>query len=136
MAIAKVNIVEAGDPVLRNRAEEVPERLWESQELKEFIPMMEVAMKDAPGVGLAAPQLGVPLRIIVFKDADQSPGYLTAAERVERGRTAIGPEAWINPSYRALSEVKIAFLEGCLSVPGYQAMARRRAAALRSSQSP
>jgi peptide deformylase len=39
-----------------------------SQELKDFVRIMLAAMKDAPGVGLAAPQLGVPLRIIVFRD--------------------------------------------------------------------
>jgi peptide deformylase len=125
MAIAKVNIVEAGSSVLRERAQDVPVRLMKSEELRGLVQIMLAAMKDAPGVGLAAPQLGVPLRIIVFRDTDDSARYLTAKERDERGRVAVGPEVWINPSFKPVSEKKVKFFEGCLSVPGLQAMVER-----------
>ena len=125
MAIAKVNIVEAGSGVLRERAQDVPVRLMKSEELRGFVRIMLAAMKDAPGVGLAAPQLGVPLRIIVFGDTDDNARYLTAKERDERGRVAVEPEVWINPSFKPLSEKKVKFFEGCLSVPGLQAMVER-----------
>jgi peptide deformylase len=61
-----VNIVEAGADVLRERAGDVPARLFKSQELKDFVRLMLVTMREAPGVGLAAPQLGVPLRMFVL----------------------------------------------------------------------
>jgi peptide deformylase len=125
MAIAKVNIVEAGASVLREKAQDVPLRLMRSIALKDFVRIMLAAMNDAPGVGLAAPQLGVPLRIIVFGDTENNARYLTTEERNERGRAAVGPEVWINPSFKALSERKVKFLEGCLSVPGLQAMVER-----------
>ncbi len=114
MAIAKVNIVEAGSGVLRQRAKDVPKRLMGSEELKDFVRIMMAAMKEAPGVGLAAPQLGVPLRIIVFGDTNEGPRYLTTKERGERKRVAVGPEVWINPSFKPLSDKKVSFFEGPL----------------------
>jgi peptide deformylase len=125
MAIAKVNIVEAGAEVLRRRADDVPDQLFRSEALKDFVRIMLAAMKDAPGVGLAAPQLGVPLRIIVFGDTTEGARYLTARERDERKRISIGPEVWINPTFKPMSEKKVRFFEGCLSVPGMQAMVER-----------
>ena len=125
MAIAKVNIVEAGADVLRARAGAVPARLFKSQELKDFVWLMLVTMKEAPGVGLAAPQLGVLLRMFVFDDTDNNARYLTAKEREERGREVIGPEVWINPSFKPVSDKKVTFFEGCLSVPGFQAKVER-----------
>jgi peptide deformylase len=125
MPVAKVNIVEAGDAVLRMRAGDVPARLMKSEVLKDFVRIMHAAMRDAPGVGLAAPQLGVPIRIIVFKDTDENMRYLTTQERADRGRVQIEPQVWINPSFRPMSDKKVGFLEGCLSVPGLQAIVER-----------
>jgi peptide deformylase len=125
MAIAKVNIVEAGADVLRARSGDVSERLFKSQELKDFVRLMLVTMKEAPGVGLAAPQLGVPLRMFVFGDTDNNTRYLTAEEREQRGRVVIGPEVWINPSFTPISDKKVTFFEGCLSIPGFQAKVER-----------
>ena len=125
MAIAKVNIIEAGAGVLRERARDVPLHLMKSEVLKDFVRIMLAAMKDAPGVGLAAPQLGVSLRIIVFRDTEENARYLTSKERDDRARAAIGPEVWINPLFKPLLEKKVKFLEGCLSVPGVQAMVER-----------
>ena len=125
MAIAKVNIVEAGADVLRARAGDVPARLFRSQELKDFVRLMLVTMQEAPGVGLAAPQIGVPLRMFVFGDTDNNTRCLTAKEREQRGRVAIGPEVWINPSFTPMSDRKVSFFEGCLSVPGFQARVER-----------
>jgi peptide deformylase len=51
--------------------------------------------------------------------------YLTSKERDDRVRAAIGPQVWINPLFKPLSETKVKFLEGCLSVPGVQAIVER-----------
>lgn len=61
----------------------------------------------------------------MFRDTDDNARYLTAEERDERGRVAVGPEVWINPSFKPVSEKKVKFFEGCLSVPGLQAMVER-----------
>jgi peptide deformylase len=50
---------------------------------------------------------------------------LTAKEREQRGRVVIGPEVWINPSFTPMSDRKVTFFEGCLSVPGFQAKVER-----------
>jgi peptide deformylase len=120
-----VKIVEAGADVLRQKADHVPSRLMGSQALQDLVAIMKAAVQDAPGVGLAAPQIGMPLRVIVFGDAERNARYLTERERAERGRTEIELQAWINPSLRPLSDATVEFLEGCLSVPGFQAKVKR-----------
>ncbi|MFD9825780.1 peptide deformylase, partial [Streptomyces violascens] len=61
-------IVAAGDPVLRRPAEPVDDRL-DRQRLDRLIEAMRETMLAAPGVGLAAPQVGLPLRLAVIEDA-------------------------------------------------------------------
>ena len=86
-----------GDPVLRQRAPEVTEI---DGRLKALADEMVVTMNEAPGVGLAAPQVGVQKRLFVYDLHDDK-----------------GPRAIINPH---LSEVRgeWTYDEGCLSVPG------------------
>ncbi|RWV96734.1 hypothetical protein GW17_00040531 [Ensete ventricosum] len=56
-------IVKAGDPVLHEPADEVPSREIGSEKIQKIIDDMVSAMRKAPGVGLAAPQIGVPLKV-------------------------------------------------------------------------
>ena len=87
-----------GDPVLRTPAkpvEEVDERIGK------LVEDMVETMYDAPGVGLAAPQIGVGLRVAVFDSGDGA-----------------GARTMINPRIVA-TEGEWEFEEGCLSVPGY-----------------
>lgn len=86
-----------GDPVLRQRAPEVAEI---DGKLKALVDDMVITMYEAPGVGLAAPQVGVQKRLFVYDLQDDN-----------------GPRAIVNP---VLSEARgeWTFDEGCLSVPG------------------
>jgi peptide deformylase len=84
-----------GDPVLRQRASEVTEI---DGNLVTLVDDMFEVMYDAPGLGLAAPQIGVSRRIFVF-DSDERAGVLINPEIVE-------------------SDGEWEFVEGCLSVPG------------------
>jgi peptide deformylase len=61
-----LKIVGAGEPVLREPAREVPPEEIRSPRFAELIALMRETMRDAPGVGLAAPQVGVPLRLVVI----------------------------------------------------------------------
>src|SRR5688500_6912804 len=73
-------IVQAGHPVLRARAAEVsPEQLG-TPELEALIARMVAAMREAPGVGLAAPQLGESRRVFVIEDPEKLSSALTPAE--------------------------------------------------------
>ena len=85
-----------GDPVLRTPAE--PVRDFDA-ELRRLVKDLTDTMLDAPGAGLAAPQIGVGLRVFTYHVDDHEPGHL------------------INPSLD-LSEDEDEDDEGCLSFPG------------------
>ncbi len=93
---ARRDIRVIGDPVLRERALEVTTF---DRGLRKLAKRMIRIMHDAPGVGLAAPQIGVLQRLLVY-DVDDDPRVL------------------VNPQLDELSEETEETDEGCLSVPG------------------
>lgn len=102
-------IVRMGAPVLAARAEEIADPT--ADDIRRLALDMAESMEAAGGVGLAAPQIGIGRRIIVF----HVPG-----ERAT-GAEHDGPLALtvlINPEIEALSEEKVPGWEGCLSIPG------------------
>lgn len=120
-------IVQTGDPVLRARAAEVaPERI-PSTEIQGLVARMIAAMRSAPGVGLAAPQLGVSLRVLVLEDTAERMARLTAAEVGERERVVLPVRVFINPTLQVVGDEKRTFFEGCLSVDGFAALVERHA---------
>jgi peptide deformylase len=122
------SIVSAGDPVLRNPALPVPPELFGTPELRALADVMVEAMRNAPGVGLAGPQLGVNLRIIVLEDTSERMSHLTDEERAERARRDVPLTVLLNPVLTRVDvdkEEAELFFEGCLSVPGYTALVPR-----------
>ena len=113
-------IVSAGDPVLRRPAQDFDGQL-DDDTLGRLITAMRRVMHAAPGVGLAAPQIGIPLRIAVLEDQ----GVPDPAVAEARSRTPLPFTVIINPRYEATTDAVDAFYEGCLSVPGYQAVVER-----------
>ena len=107
----KLPIVAYGDPVLRQRTEEIEE---DYPELKQLIDNMFETMYAANGVGLAAPQVGLPIRLFVIdaspfgEDDEDGPGDPTAKDF---------KRVFINPIMIEESGEKWAFSEGCLSIP-------------------
>ncbi len=97
MGILPIRI--AGDPVLREKAKKVKKV---DAAIQKLIDDMVDTMRSAPGVGLAAPQVGVSLRVVVIETPDE------------------GLMALINPEV-VKTTGKRQVMEGCLSVPGYQA---------------
>lgn len=120
-------IVQVGAPVLRGRAAEVgPERIA-GDEIQQLIARMITAMREAPGVGLAAPQLGVPLRVLVLEDRPELMAKLGPDELRERERVEVPLRVFINPVLRPVGGETRTFFEGCLSVQGYTALVERSA---------
>lgn len=121
MAVLPIRIT--GDAVLHSPAQPVVNF---DKKLAALVRDMEDTMAAAPGVGLAAPQVGVPLRLFVYNWRDDD-GTL------HRG-TAINPELWISPpTVEELDEENES--EGCLSLPGERFAVRRSARAmLRSTE--
>jgi len=97
MTIKKI-IVE-GDPILRERAKEVPPASFGTPELDRLVDDLIETMRSAGGVGIAAPQIGVGLRVFIADSAD-------------------GPVALADPVIVGHSAKTTTEEEGCLSVPG------------------
>lgn len=114
-------IVHAGDPVLRRPAVSY-DFSYPIEVFDRIIEVMRQTMYEAPGVGLAAPQIGIPLRLAVIEDV-----YPVDSEIVEaRDRTPQPFQILIDPRYTPIGGAR-SFYEGCLSVPGYQAVVTRHA---------
>lgn len=116
-----LRIVQAGHPALRG-----PARAWSGQLapdlLAELVEAMVVTMRDAPGVGLAAPQVGIPLQLVVLEDRFADPDE--AEEDVLR-RTPLALRTLLNPAYEADGDRRAFYWEGCLSVDGWQSIVPR-----------
>lgn len=113
-------IVAAGDPVLRAGTARYEGQL-DPALLARFVEALRITMHAAPGVGLAAPQVGVELRIAVIED----PAPVPEEVRLARGRVPQPFRVLVNPAYEPAGSARAAFFEGCLSVPGYQAVVAR-----------
>ncbi|MFE8017934.1 peptide deformylase [Streptomyces antibioticus] len=118
-----LTVVAAGDPVLRTGTERYEGQLGPAL-LARFVEALRITMHAAPGVGLAAPQVGVGLRIAVIED----PAPVPEEVRLARGRVPQPFRVLVNPAYTGVGPGRAAFYEGCLSVPGYQAVVARHAA--------
>src|ERR1700694_2712630 len=92
-----LTVVQVGDPVLRRRAAEVPIGEIASDSVSQLIERMWDTLHAVPGVGLAAPQIGESVRVVVVHDLpeflEQFPPRLLA----ERERKPIDPYVLINP---------------------------------------
>jgi peptide deformylase len=99
----KLEIVQAGNPVLRQRARPMSVVEIRSREIQKLIESMRTCMHEAPGVGLAAPE----------------------ALLRERERRPVPFHAVINPALEEIGEEKAEFFEGCLSLSGFTALVPR-----------
>jgi peptide deformylase len=110
-------IVLLGDPVLRTPAEEV-ETFGEA--LRSLVDDMFETMYHADGIGLAAPQIGLGLRVLVVDVRDRMEKHPEAGDR--DGRIAL-----VNPRIEAASDETDRATEGCLSIPGLEEIVERPA---------
>jgi peptide deformylase len=120
-------IVQAGHPVLRSAASPVDPAFLGTRECQTLVQTMTAVMRAAPGVGLAAPQIGVGLQLIVLEDAEALMAKLTPAERAARGRVPFPLKVIANPELTVHGAGRATFFEGCLSVSGYMALVERDA---------
>ena len=108
-----------GQPVLRKTAEDIDFESYPN--LKELIDNMFETLRKSEGVGLAAPQVGLPIRLFIIdldvlsEDEPQYKGYL---------------RAFINPEILEESEETVSMSEGCLSIPGINENVKRPAKVL------
>lgn len=119
-----LDIVQYGDPILRQPCR--PVETIDSQ-LQQTVADMLETMKDANGVGLAAPQVGIDLQLAVIdiSHAPDSISYLLVNGQ-DADIQAITPLVFINPTLEYGQEKESDF-EGCLSIQGIRAEVRRPA---------
>ena len=120
-------IVHAGDPVLRQRARSLSPGEIHSAEIQNLIEQMREAMRSAPGVGLAAPQVGQSLQLAVIEDRAEYHEDISADLMAERQRKPVPFQVLINPEIVSRSDEHKIFFEGCLSVAGFCALVPRSA---------
>ncbi|KAB7789718.1 peptide deformylase [Bifidobacterium leontopitheci] len=111
-------IVQAGEPVLREQTVQYAGQLSRTT-LKKLIDTMRTTMLEAPGVGLAGPQIGLGLALAVVED------HVRDDEDDPREVAEFPFHAIINPKYTPVGDKTASFFEGCLSFDGYQAVRRR-----------
>jgi peptide deformylase len=117
----QLKIVQVGDPVLRQAARELSMEEIQHRELQRLIEMMRDTMREAPGVGLAAPQVGLPIQLAVIEDRPEYSRDVAA----ERERQPVAFHVLINPRIVERSKEQAEFYEGCLSLAGFSALVRR-----------
>ena len=114
--MALLKIARLGNPVLRARANEVEPAELARPDVQQLIDDMIETMRDAPGVGLAAPQVHRSMRLFVMDPGDDDDGPRSQLRVV------------VNPELTFPSDEKMRLWEGCLSIPGLRGETERWAA--------
>ena len=121
----KLEIVQAGNPILRQPARPLSLAEIGSREIQKLIESMRTCMHEAPGVGLAAPQLGLALQLAVIEDREEYHKEVPEALLQERERRPVPFHAIINANIEEIGDEKAEFFEGCLSLSGFSALVPR-----------
>src|SRR5262245_6948473 len=121
----RLKIVQAGEPVLRQISRELSPAEIALPAIQQLIEHMRDPMRDAPGVGLAAPQIGLSLQLAVIEDRPEYLAGMAPEKLAERERRPVPYMVLINPRIVASSAESVEFFEGCLSVAGFSALVQR-----------
>jgi peptide deformylase len=119
-------IVHAGEAVLRQQTRALSPQEIKSKEIQTLISHMRETMRGAPGVGLAAPQIGISLQLAVIEDRKEYLKDVSAEQLKLRERRPVPFHVIINPRIQSPDGGEPAeFFEGCLSLPGLFAIVAR-----------
>jgi len=111
-------IVQLGEPALRASSKTLSIDEIKSAKIQSLISIMKEAMRNAPGVGLAAPQIGVNLQLAVIEDCIEYTSNMPPDILKERERTPVNFHVIINPILTITDPAENLFFEGCLSIAG------------------
>lgn len=119
-------ILQTGHPLLRQKASPLSHSEILSASIQELIQTMTATMHKAPGVGLAAPQIGESLQLIVIEDRAEYMQHIPKTLLNLQERKPIPFHVIINPEIILVeTEEKKAFFEGCLSIAGFVGLVPR-----------
>ena len=99
----RIKIACVGESVLRTNARPLTQEEIGSARILDLIAHMRETLSDAPGVGLAAPQVGEPLQLAIIEDKAEYQATFTEVELAERGRSPVPFHVLINPEIELLS---------------------------------
>lgn len=120
-----LKLYQTGQPILRKTSKPVTLEVLRSQHTQEVIDYMIATLRDAPGVGLAAPQVGEPLQIIIVEDKSKYQEVVPLKIRQAQKRKPVPLKVLVNPKIRVIESEEELWFEGCLSVDGYLAAVPR-----------
>lgn len=120
-----LKILQVGNPVLRQKARALSKAEILGSEIQRLFDSMLETMRDAPGVGLAAPQVGISLQVAVIEDRAEYLQDLKPEILAERKREPVPFHVIVNPQIRLSDGAPAAFFEGCLSLAGFSAIVPR-----------
>ena len=110
-------ILTVGEPSLRERSTELSKNQIRSPQTRRLVRDMFDTLAEAKGIGLAAPQIGEQVRMVLF-DVPEDNGYTDEGEALAR-------TICINPTITPLEGLEAGYWEGCLSVPGKRGYVER-----------
>ncbi|XP_060933329.1 peptide deformylase, mitochondrial [Limanda limanda] len=119
------HVCQVGDPVLRSRAAAVDPAAVTQPEIQKVIGSLVKVMRKLECVGLSAPQVGVPLRILALEYPKWMLVESSAASREARGLSAQPLRVFVNPQLRVLDSRTVLFQEACESISGFSATVPR-----------
>lgn len=118
-------VCQVGDPVLRSQAAAVDPSAIQGPEVQKVIKCLVKIIRKHECVGLSAPQIGVPLRILAMEYPKKMLEDSSAASVEARGLMAFPLMIFVNPQLRVLDGRTVTFQEACESICGYSASVPR-----------
>lgn len=120
-----LEIVQVGDPVLRQTAKHLTPTELASRDVQKLIALMRDTMRAAPGVGLAAPQVGVSLALAVIEDSAEYQKNHSVERLAQFERTPVDFHVIVNPVLRFVGTDMVEHFEGCLSFASFHMVVAR-----------
>ncbi|XP_068460082.1 peptide deformylase, mitochondrial [Clinocottus analis] len=119
------HVCQVGDPVLRLHAAAVDPELIAGPEVQRVVATLVKVMRKLECVGMSAPQIGIPLRILALEYPDTMLQQSSPASRELRGLSVQPLRVFINPQLRVLDKQTALFQEACESISGFSAAVPR-----------
>ena len=116
------HIVQLGDPVLRQPCQQIDPNDIQTAECVEIIDAMKYCLKRYDSLGVSAPQVGVPVQIMMMQFTKTQLEFWSEETRRSREMETIPLKIFINPTLHVLDKAQVSQTEGCTSMHGYSAL--------------
>jgi len=120
-----LDLLQVGEPILREKARALSYEEVASGRIKRLIHYMRKTLHSAPGVGLAAPQVGERIQLAIIEDLAEYMKEVPQEDLALRERRPVPFHVIINPCITSLGNENVEFFEGCLSLAGFMAVVPR-----------